>query len=254
MMALLTLICQANTKPNWNPIASAIIDNLVANPLKLKGKEAPILSAVTVATNSAVAKNVVCSSASSSTSRSTFSTMSTVVSPSSKASSETTSIKLHKMTEQDKQKVNEMYAGLDRKKLWKLKTGTIVEDKMKQLASSLDYEHPSHSMILDITDSCWTKVFEPNEWQEIRDHKTVEMPSSCFDFGNLECISGEKSSRASADASNSSRSLSDLTRQSTGRKMDYLFISKKIEYELGYGECALISGVNTTKELYDSCF
>lgn len=44
------------------------------------------------------------------------------------------------MCELDKQKVNDMYDSLDRDKLWKLKTGTCVEDKMKQLALTLDYE------------------------------------------------------------------------------------------------------------------
>lgn len=36
--------------------------------------------------------------------------------------------------------------------------------------------------------------------------------------------------------------------------MDYLFTTKKTKYEVGCGECALVGGVKTTKELYDSAF
>lgn len=42
---------------------------------------------------------------------------------------------------------------------------------------------------------------------------------------------------------------------SSGRKMQYLFMAKQIErMELGCGECALVSGVKTTKELLDAGF
>lgn len=66
--------------------------------------------------------------------------------------------------------------------------------------------------------------------------------------------SGEKCSRSSADAGNRCRSLSDAGRQHSGRKMDYLFTTKQIEYEIGCGECALVGGVNTTKEFQDAGF
>ncbi|KAL7322444.1 hypothetical protein PS15p_211443 [Mucor circinelloides] len=36
--------------------------------------------------------------------------------------------------------------------------------------------------------------------------------------------------------------------------MDYLFTTKQIEYEIGCGECALVGGVNTTKEFQDAGF
>ena len=65
-------------------------------------------------------------------------------------------------------------------------------------------------------------------------------------------VSGEKCSKASADASNKDRCLSDVGRQSSGRKMDYLFTAKKNGFEVGCGECALVGGVRTTKELIDA--
>ncbi|KAL7315135.1 hypothetical protein PS15m_006626 [Mucor circinelloides] len=75
---------------------------------------------------------------------------------------------------------------------------------------------------------------------------------ACFDFSVIKCISGEKCSKSSADAINANRT-SILTRQSCGRKMDYLFTASDY-VEIGRGECALVGGVNTTKELCDASF
>lgn len=44
-----------------------------------------------------------------------------------------------------------------------------------------------------------------------------------------------------------------LSRQSSGRKMDYLSL-KNGRTEVGCGECGLIGGVNTIKELHDATF
>ncbi|CAO0793047.1 unnamed protein product [Mucor circinelloides] len=63
--------------------------------------------------------------------------------------------------------------------LCKLKTGIIVvEEKMKQMAYNVDHGHSSHSMILQISDSCWAKVFKSDEWQVIRDYKTIATPKT----------------------------------------------------------------------------
>ncbi|CAO0793120.1 unnamed protein product [Mucor circinelloides] len=76
---------------------------------------------------------------------------------------------------------------------------------------------------------------------------------ACFDFSAIKCISGEKCSKSSADAINANRT-SILTRQSCGQKMDYLFTINDNVVEIGCGECALVGGVNTTKELCDASF
>ncbi|KAG1115542.1 hypothetical protein G6F42_013913 [Rhizopus arrhizus] len=66
---------------------------------------------------------------------------------------------------------------------------------------------------------------------------------------------GEKCSKDSADAANINRSISDLSRQQAGQKMDDLFNKTKDDsVEIGCGECALVGGVNTTKELNDASF
>lgn len=57
---------------------------------------------------------------------------------------------------------------------------------------------------------------------------------------------------ASANAGNKDRCLSDLGRQSNGRKMDLLFSKRGSLLELGAGECGLSVGLKTTKELMDA--
>ncbi|KAL9547012.1 hypothetical protein PS6_007355 [Mucor atramentarius] len=76
----------------------------------------------------------------------------------------------------------------------------------------------------------------------------------CFDFSGIRCLTGEKCSKATADASNKDRCLSDVGRQSSGRKMDYLFTTKKTVFEVGCGECVLVGGIKTTKEFQDAGF
>ncbi|GAN11820.1 hypothetical protein MAM1_1042d11429 [Mucor ambiguus] len=50
------------------------------------------------------------------------------------------------------------------------------------------------------------------------------------------------------------RSPSDLSRQQSGTKMDLIFKTKFDDIKFGCGECALVGGVNTTKEFQDACF
>jgi len=77
----------------------------------------------------------------------------------------------------------------------------------------------------------------------------------CFnEYLFIVLYSGEKCSKASADAANLNRSPSDFSRQQCGRKLDYLFKTKDSDVELGCGECALVGGVNTTKEFQDAGF
>ncbi|KAL7321439.1 hypothetical protein PS15m_001201 [Mucor circinelloides] len=56
---------------------------------------------------------------------------------------------------------------------------------------------------------------------------------TCFDFSTIRCVSGEKCSRASADAANINRSNSDLNRQHCGQKMDHLFKTRVVGDEVG---------------------
>lgn len=67
------------------------------------------------------------------------SSMSTAVSPNSKTSS-TLTTKLLTLNDEDKKRICALYDSLDKRKSWKLKTGTIVEDVIKQVAMSINQE------------------------------------------------------------------------------------------------------------------
>ncbi|KAK4520018.1 Asparagine-rich protein (ARP protein) [Mucor velutinosus] len=236
-------------------------------------------------------------------------------------------VKLTLLTDSDKANIVAKYDALDKKKMWKLSTGTIVEEVMRKCAVEQKYEHLSHSLILNVRDKGWLKYFTSEELEEITTYKAINLPDvpedvqsylndlrsltpedlygkvvceklplqsdkkwvqdsfyqcirlldsgffpmnknvtegglvkrvwgcldTCFDYSEISCISGEKCSKSSADALNASRT-DIMCRQSSGRKMDYVFLHEKSDLELGCGECALVGGVNTTKEMCDANF
>ncbi|KAK4512003.1 uncharacterized protein ATC70_004002 [Mucor velutinosus] len=82
----------------------------------------------------------------------------------------------HKLTNQDKQKIKNMYIGLDKTKMWKLSTGKVVEEEMMKLAISKDHEHLCHSLIMDVRDRCWNDYFSPAEMEEIKSYKALQLP------------------------------------------------------------------------------
>ncbi|KAG2216868.1 hypothetical protein INT45_007873 [Circinella minor] len=59
-------------------------------------------------------------------------------------------------------------------KVWKLASGTIVEEVMRDIAMNKVYEHPIHSMIIDPDDSIYVNKFSEEGLDEIRDYKAVE--------------------------------------------------------------------------------
>ncbi|EPB81138.1 hypothetical protein HMPREF1544_12160 [Mucor circinelloides 1006PhL] len=189
--------------------------------------------------------------------------------------------------------------------MWKLPTGTLVEEQMMKHTIIQDYEHLCHSFILNVQDTSWNAYFSEEEIEEIKRFHVVELPvlpsdtstyldelkvtpksmlhgkvnegtfacnsdqkwiqdcynacirlvqsgffplrhvteqgigkrmwscvDTCFEFSAVKCISGEKCSKASADAANLNRSFSNFSRQQCGRKMDYLFKTKDSDVEL----------------------
>lgn len=75
---------------------------------------------------------------SSDSSRTTTTTATSTASSSSSESSNTT--KQLKLCSDDKEKIKNLFDSLDESKTWKLTTGTIVEEKMKEFALSCIYE------------------------------------------------------------------------------------------------------------------
>ncbi|KAI9490988.1 hypothetical protein BDB00DRAFT_874833 [Zychaea mexicana] len=63
-------------------------------------------------------------------------------------------------------------------KKWTLSTGKVVEDTMKKYAVTYNFEHPIHSLILDIDDKMWVKdgYFTEQEMREIKDARCLKDP------------------------------------------------------------------------------
>lgn len=106
-------------KPNWENICGAIIDNMVSNSYSFQKED----------------KSVTRRSAS----RRSISSGATLTS-NDNSSGDVLSAKQVKLTDADKQKIRNMYTGLDKAKMWKLSTGTLVEEQMMKLAISQEYE------------------------------------------------------------------------------------------------------------------
>ncbi|CAO3615697.1 unnamed protein product [Mucor fragilis] len=306
-------------KPNWEIISTLIIGRL-AKYVYPNAQVASISPAQS--TSSGVSSSRRSSTVQSSDGQTSASQTSATIEPNADPC-----VKIPKLYEVDKENVRLLYDRLDKNKMWRLSNGTIVEEKMREFALQRDHEHPSHSLILDVSDKCWLNIFQESEMDEIRRFRSVQKPllslevetyfkeledldseelfnkvdlgdydvksdlgwlqksyrdtyrllhsdffpitseteanvmrrvwsplDTSFDFCQIKCVSGEKCSKASADAANQTRCLSDVGRQSSGRKMDYLFTTRKTGFEVGCGECALVGGVQTTKELVDAGF
>ncbi|KAL9552063.1 hypothetical protein MBANPS3_003956 [Mucor bainieri] len=147
-------------KASWDDIYLMVIQNLVANKYSWQATSVPVRRASSASSASC---------RSSATLRSTNETSSSV--------STEVSVKQIKLTEEDKSKIKTMYASLEKEKMWKLSTGTFVEEKMMEHAIKQEYEHLSHSLIFHIEDRCWADYFTAAEIDEIKSVNTVELPS-----------------------------------------------------------------------------
>ncbi|OBZ80984.1 hypothetical protein A0J61_10968, partial [Choanephora cucurbitarum] len=93
--------------------------------------------------------------------------------------------KQSKLTPLQKGIVVDMFAKLDRTKMWRLSTGTVVEQQMKMFALECNFEHPVHSMVFDVSDKSWLKYFTPEEIKEIKNYQKkvlVYLPSTIEDY------------------------------------------------------------------------
>ncbi|KAL9547014.1 hypothetical protein PS6_007357 [Mucor atramentarius] len=161
----------ATPKPKWEIASAAIIDRLVKNDYQFQKSASISVTSVTPAFQSPSGP----SSGSASSSAARKSSKSSVL---SSCSDNDTGIfvKLHKLSAVDKENVKLMYGRLDKTQMWKLSTGTVVEEKMKNVAMQLDIEHPAHSLILNVINSCWLDVFGKEERDEIRGFRCIDIP------------------------------------------------------------------------------
>jgi len=105
-------------KPNWDVITGDIVDRLVANGYYFQKKAKSVAggSGGSVAGGSVARRSSSC----------------TV--------SDTSSVKQVKLSDDDKEKIKTMYSTLDKSNMWKLSTGTLVEEQMMKHAIIQDYE------------------------------------------------------------------------------------------------------------------
>ncbi|CEP16334.1 hypothetical protein [Parasitella parasitica] len=154
----------SSTKPNWEYIAMSIND-------KRLGLRHYALQ---------VTRNTNINSSDSS--RTTTAATTTATSTTSESSNTTKQLKL---CSDDREKIKNLYDSLDESKIWKLSTGTVVEEKMKEFALNCIYEHPVHSMILDLSDINWKKYLTAEEINEVKTFKQKELvglPSEVEDY------------------------------------------------------------------------
>ncbi|KAI9321699.1 hypothetical protein BX666DRAFT_2118460 [Dichotomocladium elegans] len=65
----------------------------------------------------------------------------------------------------------ETYKGMRNEQKWELSPGVYVEDRMYTFAKSCVYEHPAHSFIIGLSDSCWESVFTREERDQLLRYK-----------------------------------------------------------------------------------
>lgn len=113
-------------------------------PCKLSAPVESSVGQLAAVTNNVSATSV--GSPSSRSCRSLVAGSSTVVSASELSASEPSadvdspSVKVPKLSQNDLINIRERFQNLDRSKMWQLSTGTIVEDVMKDVALTFDYE------------------------------------------------------------------------------------------------------------------
>ncbi|KAI9343717.1 hypothetical protein BD770DRAFT_193960 [Pilaira anomala] len=110
---------------------------------------------------------------------------SSISAPTSLDSYSSNSRKQNKLSPLQKGIVVDMFAKLDETKMWRLSTGTVVEQQVKMFALEYNFEHPVHSMVLNVSGKSWLKYFTPEEIQEIKNHQKkvlVDLSSTIEDY------------------------------------------------------------------------
>ncbi|CAG8749629.1 2541_t:CDS:2, partial [Acaulospora morrowiae] len=81
-----------------------------------------------------------------------------------------------KLSEENRKGVDECYKLMDRRYMWKLSSGKVIEDELYKLGRELEFEHAVHSFILDIDDELVADCFTEAELREIELTPIPEVP------------------------------------------------------------------------------
>ncbi|CAG8648635.1 1161_t:CDS:10 [Ambispora leptoticha] len=81
-----------------------------------------------------------------------------------------------RLSEANRKEVDEAYKLMDRRYMWKLSSGKVIEDELYKLGRELEFEHAVHSFILDIDDELVADCFTETELREIELTPIPEVP------------------------------------------------------------------------------
>ncbi|KAG1044920.1 hypothetical protein G6F43_011378 [Rhizopus delemar] len=83
----------------------------------------------------------------------------------------------YKLTISEHKRVIDLFNSIPTTAKWVLSTSKIVDDEMKALAEKSCYEHPVHSMIIEVDDPIWKKHFTTTEINEIKSFRLKGLPN-----------------------------------------------------------------------------
>ncbi|GBB89332.1 hypothetical protein RclHR1_01600004 [Rhizophagus clarus] len=81
-----------------------------------------------------------------------------------------------RLSEANRKEIYEAYKLMDRRYMWKLTSGKVIEDELYKLGRELEFEHAVHSFILDIDDELVADCFTETELREIELTPIPEVP------------------------------------------------------------------------------
>ncbi|KAG2209188.1 hypothetical protein INT47_005480 [Mucor saturninus] len=85
----------------------------------------------------------------------------------------------------DKDYIKKSYEDFNETSMWKLSSGVVVEKKMEEFALACDFEHPVHSLVLDLGDESWKKYFSDQDIAEMMNYNEKKLPELPAELNNL---------------------------------------------------------------------
>ncbi|CAB4438269.1 unnamed protein product [Rhizophagus irregularis] len=90
-----------------------------------------------------------------------------------------------RLSEANRKEVDEAYKLMDRRYMWKLSSGKVIEDELYKLGRELEFKHAVHSFILDIDDELVADCFTKTELREIELTPIPEVPELSDEINNF---------------------------------------------------------------------
>ncbi|CDH52463.1 chitin deacetylase [Lichtheimia corymbifera JMRC:FSU:9682] len=179
----------------------------------------------------------------SSSKASTTTAESEILSSSSSTSSSSSSTSVKRLTPSDQARASKTFEALDPSKMWKLTTGTIVEEQLASLVKECNFEHQCHSMILDPSLPIWNQYFTDEELNEISSYNTMavsQLPTEIRDY-----LSSFKSKHTLEDLTTQHNTFGPFDRI---RQSDLYWVHKAVSDALDLYHCKYFQDLDRTEE------